>query len=385
MSTDQNHLDTEQLTAAAAGGQLPSEGAAHVASCPSCREELRWWRTIAEATRMWAAADDLEPERVLASVQAEVDKRSRPADEVLAGGSQTPRSALTPDQVTGQSPSRMSRPRWRRPGLRTGVVSLAAAVVVAVAVSVVLVTGSSPPSSAQVRQKIAAASALSFKAGTILDEQTTRQKGMPVLRAHWVVLPASNVSRLSYFNANNSYYVTEVDNASTGYVRMTSSPTVPIATRGWASYPLGTITNPAQVPLGPLGRAAGVVGPITHLGTKTIGGVKATGYGVTVSVRALIAEAKTEKARDIYRSDFLEQGITSFRARIWLDSSGRVRELYWTVHPRYLPTRTNTELFSYSRTVATISFPPAGDVTPVANQAAAYTTALDDALAGQTG
>lgn len=83
--------------------------------------------------------------------------------------------ALTPEQVRGQSPSRTSWWRWRRPGLHGGIIGLAAAVLVAVAVAVVLVTGSSPPSSAQVRQKIAAAEALSFRAGTIRADQTTTQ------------------------------------------------------------------------------------------------------------------------------------------------------------------------------------------------------------------
>jgi hypothetical protein len=258
-------------------------------------------------------------------------------------------------------------------------------VLVAVALSVVLVTGSSAPSSAQVLQKIAAASALSSRAGTIRIDQTVRTTGGPVWRYHYVILPASDVTRIFYLRPNSSYYVTEVDNASTGYVRMTWSRSVPVDTGGWVSFPLGTISNPAPIPPGSPGGLGGDIGPITHLGTKTIGGVNVTGYGVTVSVRALIAEAKTERARDNYRNVYLERGIIRFPAQIWLDSSGHVRELHWTVHSTYMGTTTSTELSSYSRAVATIGFPPPADVTAAANQGAAYDQALANAIAGKTG
>ena len=203
-----------------------------------------------------------------------------------------------------------------------------AAALVVVAVSVALVTASSSLSSAQIRQKIAQASASSSKAGTIRIDQVITQKGVPAEHLSCLVLPASGVSRLSYFATRpDSVYVTEVDNASTGYVRMTSSPTVPVAAHGWVSYPLDRVTDPAQVPPGSPGGVGGVVGPVTSLGTKDIGSVKATGYGVTVSVQALIAEAKTEAARGNYRRAYLDNGITRFPAQIWLDASGHVREL----------------------------------------------------------
>lgn len=292
---------------------------------------------------------------------------------------------LTPEQVRAQPLSTTSRRRWRPPRLRTGMIGLAAAVLVVVTVSVILVTGNSPPSAAQVRQKIAAAEALSARAGTIRIDWTLRQTGEPVVHYHYVILPASGVTRLFYLKPNSSFYVTEVDDTSTGYVRMTWSRTVSIATPGWVSFPLGTVTNPAPIRPGSPGGLGGDVGPITHLGTKTIDGVRATGYGVTVSVRALIAQAKTERDRNVYRTEFLERGITRFPSQIWLDSSGHVRELHWTVHPRYNGTSTSTELSSYSRAVATINFPPPDDVTAAANQGAAYAQALRNALAGESG
>jgi hypothetical protein len=204
--------------------------------------------------------------------------------------------ALTPAQVRAQRHSVTSQRRWRPPSLRAGVFSLVAAALVVVAVSLVLVTASSSLSSAQIRQKIAEASAFSSKAGTIRIDEVTTQKGVPAEHLSRLVLPASGVSRLSYFDPIVSFYVTEVDDASTGYVRVTSSPTVPVAEHGWVSYPLDRVTDPAQVPPGSPGGIGGDVGPVTHLGTKDIGGVKATGYGVTVSVQALIAEAKTQAA-----------------------------------------------------------------------------------------
>jgi hypothetical protein len=326
-----------------------------------------------------------------------MDKLSRPPDPALAGGSQSHLRALKPEQARSRAISEAPQRRWRRPGLRTRLISLAAAVVVAVAVSAVLVTGSSPPSSAQARQKIAAASTLSFKAGTIYISETSRSKGVPglspslhpplasVTHYYSVMLPGSGVSRLSYRPKFSSYDVTELDNASTGYVRLTSSRSVPVDTRGWVSYPLGKIGKPAPVPPGSPGGIGGDVGSITHLGTKTIDGVKVTGYGVTVSVHALIAEAKSALLRDSYRSGYVAYGIKRFPAQIWLDSRGRVRELRWTVHSQYLPAETNTELWSYSRTVATISFPPPGDVTAAASGSAAYDQAETNAAAGVSG
>jgi hypothetical protein len=254
-----------------------------------------------------------------------------------------------------------------------------AAALVVVAVSLVLVTASSSLSSAQIRQKIAEASAFSSKAGTIRIDEVTTQTGLPTEHFSSLFLPASGVSRLFYFDAAISVYITEVDNASTGYVRMTSSPTVPVAEQGWVSYPLDRVTNPAQVPPGSPGGVGGVVGRVTSLGTKEIGGVKATGYGVTISVQALIAEAKTQVRRDMDRRTYLERGITTFPAQIWLDTSGQFRELSWTFHPVTLPTATSTEFFSYSRAVATINFPPSIDVTPAEDQTTAYSLAFDNA------
>jgi hypothetical protein len=241
------------------------------------------------------------------------------------------------------------------------------------------VTASSSLSSAQIRQKIAQASALSSKAGTIRIDQVIREKGVPAEHISYLVLPASGVSRLSYFYPTGSFYVTEVDNASTGYVRVTSSPTVPVAAHGWVSYPFDRVTDPAQVPPGSPGGIGGVVGPVSHLGAKDIGGVKATGYGVTVSVQALIAEAKTQAARANYRRAYLDNGITRFPAQIWLDASGHVRELSWTAHPVTMPTKTWTEFFSYSRAVATINFPPPTDVTPAEDRTTAYSLAFANA------
>ncbi len=178
---------------------------------------------------------------------------------------------------------------------------------------------------------------MSLKAGTIRIDQVITQKGVPAEHLSRVELPASGVSRLSYFDPTYSVYITEVDNASTGYVRMTSSPTVPIAAHGWVSYPLDRVTNPAQVPPGSPGGIRGTVGRVSHLGTKDIGGVKATGYGVTVSVEALIAEAKDQAGRGLYRRTYLQRGITRFPAQVWLDASGHFRELNWTVHPLGMP------------------------------------------------
>ena len=251
--------------------------------------------------------------------------------ELIAGAGRWAASqpwALTPSQVRGQPHAVTSRRRWRPARLRVGVLSLVAAALVVVAVSVVLVTASSSLSSAQIRQKIAQASALSSKAGTIRIDQVITQKGVPAEHISYLVLPASSVSRLSYFYPAYSVYITEVDNASTGYVRVTSSPTVAVAAHGWVSYPLDRVTDPAQVPPGSPGGIGGVVGPVTHLGTKDIGGVKATGYGVTVSAQALIAEAKTQAGRAMYRRAYLDNGITRFPAQIRLDASGHVRELY---------------------------------------------------------
>jgi len=263
-----------------------------------------------------------------------------------------------------------------------------AAALVLIAVPLVLVTASSSLSSAQIRQKIAEASALSSKAGTIRIDGFTTQKGVPAQHFSRLVLPASGVSRLLYFfkvDASISFYITEVDNASTGYVRMTSSPTVPVAEHGWVSYPLDRVTDPAQVPPGSPGGVGGVVGPVTRLGTKEIGGGKVTGYGVTVSVHALIAEAKTQVGRDMDRRAYLERGITTFPAQIWLDSSGHVRELKWTVHSVTVPTATSTEFFSYSRAVATINFPPSIDVTPAEDRTTAYSLALGNAVLKRPG
>jgi len=260
-----------------------------------------------------------------------------------------------------------------------GVVSLVAVALVVIALSLGLVTASSSPSSAQIRQRIAEASALSSTAGTIRIDQVITQKGEPTEHLSRLVLPASGVSRFSYFDPIISFYVTEVDTASTGYVRMASSPTVPVAAHGWVSYPLDRVTSPAQVPPGSPGGVSGLVGPVTHLGTKDIGGVKATGYGVTVSVQALIAEAKTQAARSLYRSAYLDNGITRFPAQIWLAASGHVRELHWTVHPVSKPTETSTEVFAYSTAVVTINFPPPIDVTPAADRPTAYSLAYGNA------
>lgn len=112
-----------------------------------------------------------------------------------------------------------------------------------------------------------------------------------------------------------------------------------------------------------------------NLGKKTIDGVKATGYGVTVSVRKLIQESKTERARSIYQTVSLDKGVTQFPAQIWLEHSGRIRELRWTTHPKFSPATSSTEVFSYSSSPVSISFPPAADVTPAGSLQDASTLA----------
>ena len=61
--------------------------------------------------------------------------------------------------------------------------------------------------------------------------------------------------------------------------------------------------------------------------------MKATGYGVTVSVQALIAEAKTQADRANYRAAYLENRITWVPAQVRLDATGHVRELYLDCPP----------------------------------------------------
>jgi hypothetical protein len=81
------------------------------------------------------------------------------------------------------------------------------------------------------------------------------------------------------------------------------------------------------------------------------------------------------RRRGNYSRAYLDNGITRFPAQIWLDASGHVRELHWTVHPVTTPTETSTEIFSYSTAVVTINFPPPIDVTPAADRITAYSLA----------
>ena len=162
-------------------------------------------------------------------------------------------------------------------------------------------------------------------------------------------------------------------------MRVTPSFAVPVSAHGWVSYPLDRVTDPAQVPPGSPGGVGGVVGPVTHLWTKDIGGAKATGYGVTVGAQALIAEVKTEAGRADYRREYLDNGITRFPVQVWPDAGGHVRELSWTAHSVTTPRETWTEFYSYSRAVAAISFPPPIDVTPAADQTTVCSLAVANA------
>lgn len=129
-------------------------------------------------------------------------------------------------------------PRQRHAlGLSMGSLA-SAALAVSVVVSDPLASASSPSPSAQVRKKIAAASALSSTAATIrIDQVTTTSEAAPI-HYHRVSVPGSKVNETSYYVPSLAVYVTEIDSATTGYVRVTFSKTVPLARSGWFSYPL---------------------------------------------------------------------------------------------------------------------------------------------------
>lgn len=306
--------------------------------------------------------------------------------------------ALAPNDIraAGHYAPRLTR-RGSRPTQRLRLVGLVALVLAAVVLTIALQAGGSPMSAAAMRRTIAAAQTRSAHAATIryVETVTTLDPGVqvpPKQRYTYLDVPSLGVSEMQYDTSSISgriLHVTEIDRRGEGFVRATSfstvtsaAPNAPVDKPGWYRFPLGVIAHPAHGLAGAPPGLGADVGPIRDLGAKMVDGKDATEYAGSISVNALIRQAKSRALQVVYRSSYLDRGITSFPVRAWVGADGRLLRLWTVMQPKTtpggpVPPRVVASLrYTYSNTVAHVQVPPLSDTTPFPNQAEARREAV---------
>ncbi len=114
-------------------------------------------------------------------------------------------------------------------------------------------------------------------------------------------------------------------------------------------------------------------GPVVRLGERKIDGVETTGYGVAVSVRALV-DTLVPSERSLGQYD--NSTVSDVHMKIWSDSRGLPRELdvTWLERQSTLPARlhgSETEHISYSKAPLHVRVPDRSTVTIAPNLTAA--------------
>ena len=107
----------------------------------------------------------------------------------------------------------------------------------------------------------------------------------------------------------------------TAYIRLGSS---------WRTIDLSQLSTGAmQDPTQALSYLRGVSSSVHETGSKTIRGVRASGYAATVDVQKAAAKQSGKAAAALTK--LADQGVSSVPVEVWLDSAGRVVRLHSTL------------------------------------------------------
>jgi hypothetical protein len=347
------HLNDEAMIAIVTNGAAGPGAASHIDRCSSCTHGLEVWRRISDLANV--SVDSVPP------ASAEL------AERVLGQlGDPDGRGAAPP---TGRTVFR-GRDRHRRARWLIPVPVAVAAVVLAVTIG----SGSTAPSDALVLDTIRNSP---VAAATLTHHFTSET----VLRAPQGYIAIEYHDHGADSPHSNAFEVTSTEIEPDG---PRINPTTIVSDgsfvylpceAGWRSIgQKPCVAYPAQggAP-GSLADLRTAHGPVVRLGERKVDGVETTGYGVAVSVSAMVS---TLIPSERSLSQYDNATVSDVHMKVWSDSRGLARELdvTWLERQSNLPALlhgSETERLSYSKTPLQVSVPDRSTVTFVPNVTAA--------------
>jgi hypothetical protein len=347
MSMTTDHIDQAALISLAQEhtwdpGATNSGDEAHFRSCTLCQTRAAQWRRIADAVVEWVEVVPPPGVHVLSSL-----------DERLT----------TPDRGRQRQPV-LRRPPARRLGIRPLVVASLAVVagLVAAVLSGIAPLGPSGPSQAAALKAVRAAPAAAA-ASVSAREETTLLERAP---QGYTLAAYTSSTRIGF---SNGAFLQE---GNLSYPSIHQLPSVwvlanghwvfvpgnPLVGKQWIAYPAD---HGALPQLGrPLSYLSAASGPVEHLGTKTIGDTKVTGYAVTVPIDVLVAWQPKE-FQGFARNAFA--GAATARVQLWLNARGQpvlAQTRYRQHRAQGVKVIESTLMtrFTYSRRPFTVAAPP---------------------------
>jgi hypothetical protein len=352
--TSIEHLDDETLITIIITNDAASRGAAfHIDQCSICRHELEVWRRISDLAQVSVAS--------VPPAGAELDEQVFG----LLGGPERQDAALPTRRPVFRYLDRRRRARW--------LISVPLAVV-AIILAVTIGSGSTAPSDALVlatiRNSPAAAATLThhFTSETVL----RAPPGYVAIEYHdhGADSPHSNAFEITSTEIEpDGPRINPTTIVSDGsFVYLPCEP-------GWRSIgQKPCVAYPAQggAP-GSLADLRTAHGPVVRLGERKVDGVETTGYGVAVSVSAMV-DTLIPSERSL--SEYDNATLSDVHMKVWSDSRGLARELdlTWLERQPNLPALlhgSETEQLSYSKAPLRVSVPNRSTVTFVPNVTAA--------------
>ena len=353
--TQTRHLDDEALISIVAGDGASPGAASHINQCSSCADELEVWRRISDLARV--SVDSLPP------AGTELDERVLGQLGVPAGQG----AASPPRRPVFTHRDRYRRSRWLIP------VPLAVA---AVALAVTIGSGSTALSNAMVLDTIRNSPVV---AATLTHHFTSET----VLRAPQGYVAIEYHEHGADSPRGNAFEVTSTE------IEPDGPPIDPVTTVSDGSFvylpcddewrTIGEkpcVAYPAQGGSpGSLADLRTAHGPVDRLGERRIDGVETTGYGVAVSVTALV---NTLVPSERSLSQYDNATVSDVHMKVWFDSRGLARELdvTWLERQPTLPALlrgSSTEQLTYSKARLHVGVPGRSTVTFVTNVNAAIT------------
>jgi hypothetical protein len=347
------HLDDETLITIITNGPAGAGAAAHIDQCPTCRHELDGWHRVADLAR--ASVDSVPPAGAV-------------FDQQVLG------LLGHPDGQDAALPARRRVYKHRGPNRRARWLIPVPVAVVAIVLAVTIGSGPTAPSDALVlatiRNSPVAAATLThhFTSETVL--KAPQGYVAIAYHDHGADNPHSNAFEFTSTEIEpDGPRINPTTIVSGGsFVYLPCEP-------GWRSIgEKPCIAYPAQggTP-GSLADLRTAHGPVDRLGQRNIDGVETTGYGVAVSVRAMVATlVPSERSLSQYDNDT----VSDVHMRIWFDSQGLARELdvTWLERQPNLPALlhgSEMEHINYSKAPLRVSAPDKSTVTFAPNLTAA--------------
>jgi hypothetical protein len=350
------HLDDEELITIIADGAANPDATAHIDQCPDCSHEFEAWRRISHLANV--SVDSVPPaspeltERILGH---------------LGGPDERGADSPTRRPAAARRLDRLRRARWLIP------VPLA---VVAIILAVTIGSGSTAPSDALVLATIR-------NSPVVAESLTHHFTSETVLRAPQGYAAIEYHDHGADSPRSNAFEFTSTEIEPDG-PRINPTTTVSDGSfvylpceAGWRSIgEKPCVAYPAQggTP-GSLADLRTAHGPVARLGERKIDGVETTGYGVAVSVRAMVDTLiPSERSLDQYEN----ATVSDVHMKLWSDGRGLVRELdvSWLERQPTLPAAlhgSETEQISYNKAPLHVSVPNRSTVTFVPNVDAAIT------------